>query len=135
VKDITEYSAGKNGPFWVDGNLIRFRNGYPTKIGGWEKEIVKMIDPSGSITITERFVGFKSKYPSGLKFNPPSKEYLNFFSKNLVAVSPTELSVKLFICLTPVIGVSIVTIITSPISLHVFPTTAIINFQKLNRTT
>ena len=53
VKDITEYSAGKNGPFWVDGNLIRFRNGYPTKIGGWEKEIVKMIDPSGTITITE----------------------------------------------------------------------------------
>ena len=35
VKDITEYSAGKNGPFWVDGNLVRFKNGYPTKIGGW----------------------------------------------------------------------------------------------------
>ena len=31
VKDITEYSAGKNGPFWVDGDLVRFRNGYPTK--------------------------------------------------------------------------------------------------------
>ena len=39
VKDITEYSAGKNGPFYVDSNLIRFRNGYPTKIGGWEQEI------------------------------------------------------------------------------------------------
>ena len=39
VKDITEYSAGKNGPFYVDGNLVRFRNGYPTKIGGWEQEI------------------------------------------------------------------------------------------------
>ena len=33
VKDITEYSAGKNGPFWVDGNNVRFKNGYPTKIG------------------------------------------------------------------------------------------------------
>ena len=39
VKDITQYSAGKNGPFYVDSNLIRFRNGYPTKIGGWEQEI------------------------------------------------------------------------------------------------
>jgi|TARA_R100000081_G_C4813557_1_gene173027 hypothetical protein len=39
VKDITEYSAGKNGPFYIDSNLIRFRNGYPTKIGGWEQEI------------------------------------------------------------------------------------------------
>jgi len=39
VKDITEYSAGKNGPFYVDSNLVRFRNGYPTKIGGWEQQI------------------------------------------------------------------------------------------------
>ena len=39
VKDITEYAAGKNGPFYVDSNLIRFRNGYPTKIGGWEQEV------------------------------------------------------------------------------------------------
>jgi len=38
VKDITEYAAGKNGPFWVDANLVRFRNGYPTKIGGWQKK-------------------------------------------------------------------------------------------------
>jgi anaerobic ribonucleoside-triphosphate reductase len=37
VKDITQYSAGKNGPYWVDGDLVRFRNGYPTKVGGWEK--------------------------------------------------------------------------------------------------
>jgi hypothetical protein len=36
VKDITEYSAGKNGPFYVDSNLVRFVNGYPKKIGGWE---------------------------------------------------------------------------------------------------
>ena len=39
VKDITEYSAGKNGPFYIDSNLIRFRNGYPTKIGGWQEEV------------------------------------------------------------------------------------------------
>jgi len=39
VKDITEYSAGKNGPFYVDGNLVRFKNGYPSKIGGWKQEV------------------------------------------------------------------------------------------------
>ena len=39
VKDITEYAAGKNGPFYIDSNLIRFRNGYPTKIGGWLEDI------------------------------------------------------------------------------------------------
>tara|TARA_R110001592_G_scaffold1719_1_gene10216 strand:+ start:4231 stop:6120 length:1890 start_codon:yes stop_codon:yes gene_type:complete len=39
VKDITEYSAGKNGPFYVDSNLVRFRNGYPNKIGGWEQDV------------------------------------------------------------------------------------------------
>ena len=27
VKDITEYAAGKNGPFYVDGDLVRFKNG------------------------------------------------------------------------------------------------------------
>ena len=37
VKDITPYSAGKNGPYWIDGNLIRFKNGYAEKIGGWLK--------------------------------------------------------------------------------------------------
>jgi len=37
VKDLTEYSAGKVG-FYIDGNLVRFRNGFPTKIGGWLQE-------------------------------------------------------------------------------------------------
>ena len=46
VKDITEYSAGKNGPFWVDGNNVRFKNGYPTKIGGWEEETMFGINAS-----------------------------------------------------------------------------------------
>ena len=50
VKDITEYAAGKNGPFWVDGNLVRFRNGYPTKIGGWQNDGMLGLDPSGTIT-------------------------------------------------------------------------------------
>jgi len=53
VKDITEYSAGKNGPFWVDGDLVRFRNGYPTKIGGWEKDAITQTDSAGTITSTE----------------------------------------------------------------------------------
>ena len=53
VKDITKYSAGKTGPFWVDGDLVRFRNGYPTKIGGWEKEEINLVDASGTITSTE----------------------------------------------------------------------------------
>jgi hypothetical protein len=50
VKDITQYSAGKNGPYWVDGDLVRFRNGYPTKIGGWENEQINALDSAGSIT-------------------------------------------------------------------------------------
>ena len=53
VKDITEYSAGKTGPFWVDGDLVRFRNGYPTKIGGWQKDKINLVDSAGTITSTE----------------------------------------------------------------------------------
>jgi len=56
VKDITEYSAGKNGPFWVDGDLVRFRNGYPTKIGGWQKEILNSLNANGSASTTETSV-------------------------------------------------------------------------------
>ena len=56
VKDITEYSAGKTGPFWVDGDLVRFRNGYPTKIGGWEKEQINLVDSAGTSTSTETFI-------------------------------------------------------------------------------
>lgn len=53
VKDITEYSAGKQGPFWVDGDLVRFRNGYPTKIGGWEKDQINLVDADGTTSNTE----------------------------------------------------------------------------------
>tara|TARA_B100001093_G_scaffold115474_1_gene107856 strand:+ start:1401 stop:3305 length:1905 start_codon:yes stop_codon:yes gene_type:complete len=58
VKDITPYSAGKNGPYWIDGNLIRFKNGYAEKIGGWLKQAYTRVDASGTITSTETtFVG------------------------------------------------------------------------------
>ena len=53
VKDITEYAAGKNGPYWVDSDLVRFNNGYPEKLGGWQKDTTFALDPSGSITPTE----------------------------------------------------------------------------------
>tara|TARA_R100001369_G_scaffold1667_1_gene5620 strand:+ start:536 stop:2443 length:1908 start_codon:yes stop_codon:yes gene_type:complete len=53
VKDITKYSAGKNGPFWIDGDMVRFRNGYATKIGGWEKEAYTRVDAAGATTSTE----------------------------------------------------------------------------------
>ena len=38
VTDIDEYTAAKIGPFWVNSDKIRFVNGLPQKIGGWEKE-------------------------------------------------------------------------------------------------
>ena len=38
VKDITTYSAGKVGPYWTDGDKVRFVNGLPEKIGGWVRE-------------------------------------------------------------------------------------------------
>ncbi len=52
VKDITEYAAGKSGPFWVDANLIRFRNGYPTKIGGWVADVFHALNANGTSTTT-----------------------------------------------------------------------------------
>jgi hypothetical protein len=50
VKDITEYAAGKNGPYWVDSDLVRFKNGYPEKLGGWQKDILNEVDVNGNIT-------------------------------------------------------------------------------------
>ena len=55
VKDITQYSAGKNGPFWVDGNNVRFRNGFPTKIGGWTNEAIFSLDASGAVTSSSNY--------------------------------------------------------------------------------
>jgi hypothetical protein len=53
VKDITQYAAGKNGPYWVDSDLVRFKNGYPEKLGGWQKDELTELDPDGDITATE----------------------------------------------------------------------------------
>jgi len=53
VKDTTEYAAGKNGPFWVDSQLVRFVNGYPEKFGGWQKSAIYSIDPDGDPSSTE----------------------------------------------------------------------------------
>jgi hypothetical protein len=38
VKDIPSYTAGQVGPYWVDGDKVRFENGFPAKIGGWLQE-------------------------------------------------------------------------------------------------
>jgi len=59
VKDITQYSAGKNGPFYIDGDKVRFRDGFPTKIGGWEKETQYGLSSNGdaNYTITATAIG------------------------------------------------------------------------------
>tara|TARA_R100001594_G_scaffold45005_1_gene77551 strand:+ start:1326 stop:3209 length:1884 start_codon:yes stop_codon:yes gene_type:complete len=49
VKDLTDYSTGKLGPFWTDSDKVRFRNGYATKIGGWEKQSLNGLDASGNV--------------------------------------------------------------------------------------
>ena len=53
VKDITEYAAGKNGPYWIDSDLVRFKNGYPEKLGGWQKDVIYGLNPAGNLTTTE----------------------------------------------------------------------------------
>ena len=52
VKDITAYAAGKNGPFWTDGDKVRFRNGFATKIGGWQKQAIYALDSSEDVDVT-----------------------------------------------------------------------------------
>ena len=37
IKDISEYTVSQVGPYWVDSDKIRFVDGLPQKIGGWEK--------------------------------------------------------------------------------------------------
>jgi len=52
VKDITEYASGQAG-FYTDGNLVRFRNGFPEKIGGWLEEIYSFnADQATPTTVT-----------------------------------------------------------------------------------
>jgi hypothetical protein len=49
VKDLTNYATGKLGPFWTDSDKVRFKNGYATKIGGWEKQSLNGLDASGNV--------------------------------------------------------------------------------------
>jgi len=56
VKDLTAYAAGKAGPFWIDSNLVRFRNGFPTKIGGWQKNTIFALDASDAVTSIEQTI-------------------------------------------------------------------------------
>jgi len=49
VKDLTNYAIGKLGPFWTDSDKVRFKNGYATKIGGWEKQTLNGLDASGNV--------------------------------------------------------------------------------------
>jgi len=52
VKDITEYASGQAG-FYTDGNLVRFRNGFPEKLGGWLEETYAFTaDQSTPTTVT-----------------------------------------------------------------------------------
>ena len=53
VKDSTEYGAGKAGPFWVDSDLVRFVNGYPEKIGGWQKSDIYSLEPDGEPSVNK----------------------------------------------------------------------------------
>ncbi|MBC44109.1 MAG: hypothetical protein CML19_17975, partial [Pusillimonas sp.] len=56
VKDLTAYAAGKAGPFWIDSNLVRFRNGFPAKIGGWQKNTIFALDASDAVTSIEQTI-------------------------------------------------------------------------------
>jgi len=49
VKDLTNYATGRLGPFWTDSDKVRFKNGYATKIGGWEKQSFNGLDASGNV--------------------------------------------------------------------------------------
>ena len=55
VKDVTPYAAGKSGPYWIDGDHIRFKNGYATKIGGWQNEVVYGTDSSNTADYSTAF--------------------------------------------------------------------------------
>ena len=52
VKDITTYSAGKVGPYWTDGDKVRFVNGLPEKIGGWVRETTTPTTLTSHDTVT-----------------------------------------------------------------------------------
>ena len=43
-KEGTDYTAEGD---WFDGNLVRFRKGFPEKIGGWQKYIESSYEGTG----------------------------------------------------------------------------------------
>ena len=63
VKDLTNYATGKLGPFWTDSDKVRFKNGFPTKIGGWEKESLNGLDASGDVD--QEVNGVTASYTAG----------------------------------------------------------------------
>ena len=52
VKDIPSYTAGAVGPYWIDGDKVRFENGFPSKIGGWLQETTTPSTITSSTTLT-----------------------------------------------------------------------------------
>ena len=44
---------GKNGPFYVDGNLVRFCKWVSRKIGGWQQEQYFRTTATGTTTTTQ----------------------------------------------------------------------------------
>ena len=52
VTDIDEYTAALVGPYWIDADKIRFVNGLPQKIGGWEKVTTTPTTATSSTTLS-----------------------------------------------------------------------------------
>jgi hypothetical protein len=52
VTDVDEYTAAKVGPYWVNGDKIRFVNGLPQKIGGWQKETTSPTTATSSTNLS-----------------------------------------------------------------------------------
>jgi hypothetical protein len=52
VTDVDEYTAAKVGPYWVNGDKVRFVNGLPQKIGGWQKETTSPTTATSSTNLS-----------------------------------------------------------------------------------
>ncbi len=55
VTDVDDYTAAKVGPYWVNGDKIRFVNGLPQKIGGWVKEVTSPTTATSSTNLSAGF--------------------------------------------------------------------------------
>ena len=119
VKDITQYSAGKNGPFWVDGDNVSFRNGYPTKIGGWVNEPIFSLTAAGAVTTTAasltgvpRKINFWRAITDGVDYlSVGTHNHLQIIkSSGIYDITPLITSVTLTNPFTTVSGSSVVTV-------------------------